>query len=364
MARISPELKAFITDRLPGGLDDREVADIARKVTTSASPLATLDAVLAGYGDRFTVDGAQAFGVAARVLGDDDLADVADVFETTRRAVAETRVTIQAVKGEIQGLEATNRAKSAQIDTLIRSIDSRKTEIKNERENKRNVGFAAALLGMPMISAVSLIKMQEDDGRLQQLSKDKAQAEASRGQLDGKIAAHTKLTESLQGRLQRLERAEQRIGPDMDVPTPEVAKSFVAVAQSAAKLSRREKLLENLQQQLSILKEIRGSAADLGNNLDGVIEDLEAKVVRADKMVKTSQDSFNELIRIATAKDPEATAEKWLNKRLATKTKALMRDLKRDMHSYIDHLVKGAFPDGGPAAAALKKQLKASLLSP
>ncbi|CAN0597266.1 unnamed protein product, partial [Laminaria digitata] len=125
--------------------------------------------------------------------------------------------------------------------------------------------------------------MQEDDGRLQQLSKDKAQAEASRGQLDGQIAAHTKLTESLQGRLQRLERAEQRIGPDMDVATPDVPKSFVAVAQSAAKLSRREKLLDNLQQQLSILKEIRGSAADLGNNLDGVIEDLEAKVVRAHK---------------------------------------------------------------------------------
>lgn len=285
----------------------------------------------------------------------------AEVRVQSRAAVDVARAEVVHLKQTIADTEKANGAKRAEVDRLVRSIGDRKRDIEDERDRKYRTGMVFALFGVPAGVAVSLHQMMQDDGRLRQLEGDKREAEATRDRLELRATGHRQLVAKLQPKLDALEKVAAKLEAGLEQAPRAVAPRHRPVADSAARMRTQEKLLFNLRKQVALLGSMRDSAQGLSSNLDGAIEQLDQKVAEAEKLVEASRKDFERLMKIATAKDPNAAAQDYLRKLVADRTRKLMEQLGLSMNRYIDRLVKDAFPNGGPAAAELRRQLKKSL---
>lgn len=304
-------------------------------------------------------------GGAKRPADSTFLPQLDSVTAASQATILALQSSIAGLHGEIAILEVQNQAKANAVVQLIQQIESRKAEIERQRENKRTIGILGALFGAPMVTAVSLIKMYEDDGLLETLNTQLAQAKSEQANISAKMSQHMIVRQTLEKQLAKLEATAAGLGTTAIVETPQAkTKAFGPVAAQAAELRRYEKLEANLKQQVAILTEIRNSAASIGLELDGLLEKLSVQLEKAEQMVVASKKSLFELIKIITSKDPQAAAEKWLTKKVASLTDKLLDELGLSMKGFIRDLVAEAFPNqtNSPAATLLRQQLEKALI--
>lgn len=310
-------------------------------------------------------DGGRAIARAGAAPGQPVPASLSPLGPTAAIEALTARVT--ALHEEIGALEAANAAKSAAVHQLIAQIDARKAEIERARENKRMIGIFGALLGAPAVAAVSLVQMYEDDGRLRSLNASLATAQAERAQLEAKLASHQATRAAIQRELGALEQAQVKLEHALAAEPPAAnTPGFVKVAAAAGSLERARKLEANLREQVRLLERLRDSASAIGGELDQLIAGLKGQLAEATQMAAEAERSLFELIKVVTAKDPQAAAEKWLGKKVSKMTEKLMSELGLSMKGFIRDLVKEAFPGQERSAAAqlLQRELEKSLLGP
>jgi chaperonin cofactor prefoldin len=353
MPPISPTVRQVITPRLPNGLDGNEARAIVNAARREPNPAAALQAVRDEFGEAFTRGGRASFERAAAVALLPSAIDTAPARAATAKAVGTVRTQISSLNAEVARLERSNASKTAQVDALISQIQARRSEIQAEHDRKRNIGIIGALWGMPMVSAASLVMMMDDDSRLRSLNADLSRAQAERSQLQSSLQSHHALKATLTAELSKLEAAARALEA-LPVPAP---RDGTQVGRAAAQLGQGEALLHNLRSQVALLERIRDSARGVGAELDGALARLTLELVRAEKLVTQSRQATFKLVELATAGDPNAAAEKWLEGRVAARTRELLRQHGLDPKMYVDQLVKRAYPQGGPAADLLRREL-------
>lgn len=284
---------------------------------------------------------------------------VAEAARESNAAVAALRERIGTLSAEIARLESRNAASVAMADAKRREIEARKSEIEANYERTRTIGIIGILFGFPAVGAVSLVKMWEDDGRLQQLDRELASLTAERSRIGGELVAYKLEKREASTRLETLRGVEKGLLAGLEDPV--AAESPIAAEK--ARLELRGKLVANLRAQIEVLKSLRSSAASLGVSLDGLIARLETSLARAEKLATDSDKSLFELVRLVTSPDPELAANGWLEDWRAAKTKEVLDSFGLDARLFVDRLVSRSFPEGGPAAGVLRGELLGRLRS-
>lgn len=351
---LSPALRSVISARLSNGIDGREARTIVQAARREPDPEAALAAVRDDYEAQFTSGGKVSFERAVAVALMPTGVSAAGVREATSHTVGLLREKIAALGDEIRGLEANNTQKAAQVSRILEQIESRKAQLQGQFERKRNIGMMAAMFGMPMVAKASLLMMIDDDARLRSLRGDLQAAQADKSKIDQQLRDYQQLKTTLGWQLRELEVAAAALKN----ASPANVVGDVAVA--AARLNEGEALVQNLKSQVALLEQLRDAAGAIGVDVDDLLHRVTLQLVRAETLVEQSRKATFNLIELVTSKDPEAAAQKWVDKTLATRTKAVLRRHGLQAGAFIDHLVKQAFPKGGPAAELLRNELRQS----
>jgi hypothetical protein len=250
-------------------------------------------------------------------------------------AVNTAHLVVTKLEDEISTLEAQNNAKVSTVNQLAQQLAQRKADIQQQWNQKRSIGIIGALFGMPLVTAASLITMQNDDGRIQQINRDLATAQADQQRIAGKLAQYTKLKSGVESQIQTLEAP---IAAPAGAPT------------DVAKLLTSAETLRRLESEKVLLSSVRDAAKAIGLDLDATLGRLTTAVASADKALEASRKETFELIKTLLAPDPEQAAFNML--------KGMAKDkIKQLFAPNVDNALSGV------AAGPLKDQLRSQLLS-
>jgi hypothetical protein len=253
-------------------------------------------------------------------------------------AVSTARVVVTRLKGEISKLEAQNDAKVTQVNQLTQQLAQRKAEIQREYDRKRTIGLIGALFGAPMLTAAALITMQNDDGRVQQINRDLATAQADQQRIASRIASYNKLKSGVESQIKTLEAPIHRTGDVAGTP------------KELAKLLESSETLAHLEREKVLLTSVRDAAKAIGIDLDGAIGRLNGAIASADKALEASRKETLALIKALLAPDP--------NKAGFDMIKGMAKDrIKQLFAPNVDNALSGV------ADGPLKKELRSRLLS-
>lgn len=239
-------------------------------------------------------------------------------------AIEAASVVIRSLDVQIRSLESENTLKQQAADALVNQIAQRQTELSDEYERKRRIGIVGTLFGAPMIGFASLIMMQNDDARLQQLNRDLATAKTRQAEIGQQLAQYRATKSSATAALEKLE-------------------------EGARGLFRGSALLENLNAQIDILSELRDAAQAVGVNLDAVLVELREAAQRAGEAVEASRGEVRELLEFVFADDPNAAAEAWLQDTLRAR-------IRQEVERAVDSLL-AARGISGQEAGLLRSRL-------
>lgn len=354
---ISPRLQTLLDGARPGGITGTEVNGLLAEVRTSGDPASTMRAVFARYGDAFTLDGHRALETAATVVGDDQLAAITRAFGVEGQAVAAARNTVRALRTDIATLEQRHSSALSDIQSAVTRIGQRQQELRDARETKRRNGMIFALFGAPSAALVSLVQMMDDDSRLKTLEASKVTAESRKVRAESDAARYRATRDRIESRLSAYEANASKLTRQLASGATDNG-SAANIVYARVQLDRRERLLGTLRAQIGLLKELRGHASELDGKLSQMVVELTRMADQAADLVAASKKDLHQLVDIAMSADPDAAAQKWLNGRMTAKRKELLKSLDDRLGGYIDHLVQASLPAGGPAADALRDQLR------
>jgi hypothetical protein len=94
---------------------------------------------------------------------------------------------------EIARLDAAHAAKLAESTTLHSQLVQRKEQISQNYQRTRTAGILGALLGAPMVGVLSLVHMQNDDARVQELNGKIAAAKTEMDQIQIQLADYRRM---------------------------------------------------------------------------------------------------------------------------------------------------------------------------
>lgn len=274
------------------------------------------------------------------------------------RTIKALEARVESLESKVATLERENVSKKRDIDRLVSQIEDRRAELEREYERKRTMGMIFAIFGAPTAAFVSLIAMQNDDARLRQLTGTLEARRAEQTRIATQLAAYEQVAVPAREVLVNLKAAAVEL---RDVAIPVRTPSLARFAEPAARVNAGTKLMGNLMEQIAVLQDLRDRAGSLNGELDAMLARLHADLDAADRMVEASRQELFELIQLALAPDPEAAARKLVEKKGKALIKKLQRELGLDIGVYVKDLVKKAFPEGGPAAELLRREIMAGL---
>ncbi len=357
MAAISPALRDVLHRVIPNDIDEGEALEVLREVRAAPKPVETLRAIFSGYGDEFTAGGLQALETAAVVMGADALAGILKSYAAEGSAASKARSTVASLRTEISSLETKHTAAKTKVDSLVNQIEGRKSELKRQREKKRNQGMIFAAFGYYNAAAVSLVTMINDDSRIKSLNGELTIAKSNRDSVLRALDQYKATKTTLEKRLGALQTREAELDTSASKLAGQTPQRYQNLVSARATLQRRELLLGNLKEQIQLLTALRDSASSVNTNLTQLVSDLEGLLGKAEGLVKESQQELHELMNMAVAEDPDAAAQKWLKKKVTAAQKKIFKDLNLDVNAYVKQLVAKASPGQGPAAQLLRQEL-------
>lgn len=279
---------------------------------------------------------------------------------TLTRSIATLERHVKTLEAEVDALESRNHAKAAEIDQLVRQLNSRKATIEAEYERKRNMGIAFAMFGAPSAALVSLVSMQNDDSRIAEISAALARAQREQASIREQLLQYQSVATPARQTLETLKAAADRLRV---VALPVNDATLRPLAEAQARTRAGESLVTNLSAQIEVLTDLKARASVIAGELNRAISELRADLKRAEKLVGDSKKELQELFQLLLDANPELAAQKLLQNKGEAVLKKLMRELGLDVGAHVDALVKKLYPRGGPMASELRKSLMKSVKS-
>jgi hypothetical protein len=305
---------------------------------------------------------------AASAASDGLTAEQAAMLAAVDASIADLDATIAALADKVDQIEVENERTLREIESLVARIDARRREVEEEYERKRDLGLFACMFGYCDVGAVSLAMAIADDARLDQLERELAAAERKRSDAQTKhdaYRARRERSEVLRDVLvDRATYLRQVFRGDVTPPGrgSTTFASHPELPMFAQRWSGGRALVDNLHEQIENLVELMRDARELAALLDRTLRATRAALEKADALREQSGKDFYDLLRIMSSGDPNAAAERWLDKALADKTKAVMKELGWtgwDPSVFVKRLLAKSFPgaEGSPAATELATKL-------
>ena len=167
-----------------------------------------------------------------------------------RPTIERLRTHVDSLEGQVARMERENAEKLRTIDSLIFQIEDRKATIRDNYEDNRTAGMLFAIFGAPSAALVSLMAMERDDSRLNDLTRQLNAHRAEQSQLQARLSEYEDLAVPARRVLARLESAARALEPTaLSVSDPRLNRA----AAPAARLQAGTKLVESLRSQLGVL---------------------------------------------------------------------------------------------------------------
>ena len=223
--------------------------------------------------------------------------------------------------------------------TLKPRNKSVKPELRSLKGNQRGgtdlleiliiVGAIIAVVG------VSLIEMQNDDRRLQELNAELSKAEKAINKTDKAIREHKVLKSRLQKRLDKLETRERELEQSSwEIFIKDLDEVDARLHEPLGTFTKNKMIADNLSEQITALTQIRSSAASVGDLIDSHLRELSERLVAAEKLVVDSQKALMNTIKIVLDPNPNQAAKAQLDKTLKQRKQKLLAQLGIDPKLY------------------------------
>lgn len=280
----------------------------------------------------------------------------AELEAVVSEAIAATEEEIAALEEEIAKLEADHARKAAEVDAIAARITEREAELQREYDDLRERARTCAILwiiGVPCpswILSLTLVQYFDNDGRRQELLREKAAVEAQQARIRAELADYRARRDARRSDLSVLREAERRIRDLLqrdlsDVAVPPVLMMSRETVVRAERLRTLEALLENLRDQRDVLDDIRRLAVAANESLDSALVRSRAAEERTIRLVEEARESFHRMLKIAMSADPAAEAQAWLEESLARRTAEALDGLGYSRGTFVrwlvDHFVSG-----------------------
>lgn len=263
---------------------------------------------------------------------------------------------VEAVESQVEKLEGLNAEKMRTIDSLVSQIEARKATIRDNYEDKRTASMLFAMFGAPSAAVVSMMAMERDDARLSELNRQLTGHRAEQTQVKAKLAEYERFAVPARSVLRKLESAARALEPSALAVSDT---RLQPAAAPAARLHAGTKLVANLRSQLDVLEDLHGRAGSLNGQMTALISALSSDLRLAENMVAESRAEAHEVLQLMLDPDPETAARALLEARGQALMEQAQKDLGLKADAFVTELLKKAFPRGGAAADALKKQILA-----
>jgi len=272
----------------------------------------------------------------AGVVSAEDLARIDGAFEA---AITRGEATIAQLEADIARLERENQQKLDQIAALVRQIEQRRSELQQQANN--NLIFCA-FIPNPAICFLSV--MIANDGRMQQLERDRAAAQEQLRRGQEQHARYTERRNVLREKIVPLRESRTRLVgllrnglPAGPLPAVLTAGSPEARAYNRAEVLRH--LSEATRSEIELLVEIRNAAAELAGQLDTALATVRALATDVDQLVEDARGDFMDAIEAVLSGDADALARDWLDEALAARTRDMLSGLDWPARELVDHLI-------------------------
>jgi hypothetical protein len=266
-------------------------------------------------------------------------ADLARVDGALLDAITRGEATIARLEEDIARLEADNQRKLDEIAALVRQIDQRKDEL---RQQANNNSLLCLFFPNPAICFVSV--MISNDSRIQQLERDRARAQEAlrQGQLqlaqyvDRRNVLREKIVPLREGRARLVDLLRHGVSAG-ELPSVLTAGSPEARAYTRADVLSR--IAEATRGEIALLVEIRNAAAELSGQLDTALATVRALATDVDNLVADARGDFMDAIEALLSGDADALARDWLDDALAARTRDMLSGLDWPARELVDHLI-------------------------
>lgn len=272
----------------------------------------------------------------AGVVSAEDLARIDGALDA---AITRGEQTIAQLEDDIARLERENQAKLDEIAALVRQIEQRKSELQQQANNNL---LLCAFFPNPAICFVSV--MIANDGRIQQLERDRARAQEALRRGQEQLARYTERRNVLREKIAPLREGRTRLvallrnGVDPGtLPAVLTAGSREARAYTRADAITRISLATHAE--IELLVEIRNAAAELAGQLDTALATVRALATDVDELVAAARGDFMDAIEALLSGDADALARDWLDDALAARTRDMLGDLDWPARELVDHLI-------------------------
>jgi subtilisin-like proprotein convertase family protein len=269
--------------------------------------------------------------------------ELASVERNLRNAITAVEREIARLESEIAKLETDNRTKAAEIDSLVRQIESRRSELEAEYNRKRDAALIFAIFGYFDASAISLVAMMNDDSRLRQLNGDLSRAQSQQADIRSRQASYQRQRDALRAQLSTLRTRRDELLAILASPPPTAVPDALRDHPELARLAHRvrtlESVLDNGNEQVAVLTAIRDLALGLSDAMDATLATLRSFADAADRAVRESRAEFHELLELLASGDPSAAAQRWLEDQVAARTRELLSALDWPAELLVEHLL-------------------------
>lgn len=272
-------------------------------------------------------------GKADGVLSSADRQRVEAAFD---RAIAGAESTIASLEMEIAQLEAELPAKQAEANALVARIASREQELHDSFNNNLLV---CAFFPSP---ACFLASYLANDSALRTYKTELAAAQAEQARIRNNIAEYGTKRDALRARITPLREGKQRLLAMLQGTAPHTAPATLTGDPAAAEAFWRANAMRDVQLaiagEVSMLLELRALAVEVSNTVDESLRTLRHLEESVNDLVAKQREQFIELLIGFASGDADATAQNFLDEQVASRTRALLKDLRWPMNEFASYL--------------------------
>jgi chromosome segregation ATPase len=269
-------------------LSEDRILALAEELGAESLPSEMVAAVRAIYADELQTRRAEAFELGAVMIGEPVLADLSTMYLASEEAIERLRGKVAALPVELAKLEADNAVKLGEVETLGRDIETRTETLRTKHESTTRFGKWMRSLGV----SESFEDAKRSDPELRALEKQVRALELERMKISTTLIQRRTPRVEMDAKLERLAAAADKLYACLAVDPKESVRGALGIASVEARIERRERLRENLEEQAELLESLKGDAATLGESLDTLIAGLRGTVAKLAEMIAVESEAL------------------------------------------------------------------------
>jgi hypothetical protein len=271
-------------------------------------------------------------GKADGVLSSSDKQRIENAFDD---AIESAEATVVQLEDEIRDLEASHAAKQAEADRLVQQIASREEDI---RRNFNNNLILCAFFPSP---ACFLATALANDSALSSYRSQLSAAQSEQTRIRNEIAAYGVKRDRIRTKIAPLRAGKTRVlamlnGAEPAPPT--VLEDDPATAEAYWRTGAMADVQAAIAEEVRLLLELRDAAVELANTLDQSLLTLRRLEENVAELVQKQREQFMKFAINMLTGDPAATAQKFLDQQIASRTKAVLNQLEWPLNEFAMYL--------------------------